>query len=518
MNPLPSPIILEAMTRVDARGRFHRADVLSIREVVDALRDRREPLDHPASLFGPWRELGPRAQAALRRAVEADIKGAMDFFPHGDLWTGLVRGAWEWDRFLHDRSALPWARMHLIRWTNRLSGGPLNLRNRFYHALHRWRLEHGRKVGPADLLAALGRTPQWLLGDFAEGVEVDPRARGYWVGPGRNVTYGYMVGVDLMPTPQGICCLEANLQPGIIEEREEVINGNPFVEGILEVARAHLARHVVWLEGPRGPLCPWFLAALHEWPRGTGIQLEVLEDPRLPRRTSVPSGIPEPNRWSMAQLLPDHTLLVRRNEFPVGSDYLVNHKEAFIRSLRSVLAETNETRVHVLPMTRVPFEIPEPQGPGMPNLVYKYSDSLAGVGVFFMRARNTEHALALARELDRRHQEPPGLFQPYRCSNLLGGRRVYDVRAEIFISPLGTWYLASFKREGSRPLPEDLPEGVVSDTGLFASNVSTGGVVSPVGREEKEGVEDAALAVGDALREVLERTFRTRPDRSGRIS
>ena len=132
-----------------------------------------------------------------------------------------------------------------------------------------------------------------------------------------------------------------------------------------------------------------------------------------------------------------------------------------------------------------------------------------------MKARDTSHALTLAREIDRRTGEPPGLFQPFTCSRLLEGRRIFDVRTEIFLSPLGTWYLVAFRREGSRPLPEDLPEGVFPTTGVFTSNLSTGGVMSAVREDEERELRDAALAVGDALRTVLERTFQTRPDRSG---
>lgn len=510
VDPRPNPVISEAVSRIDASGRFLTDDLPRLREVVGALRSGQEPLDHPASLFGPWREMGPRARAAIRRTVETDIRGTMDFYPQGEFWTGLVRGGWEWDRFLHDRSACPRFRTHLIRWNNRLSGGPLNARNHLYRTVHRWRWNRGIRVEPADMLAALGRTPQWLLGDFAEGVHVDPRARGYWVNEARKVTYGYMVGLDLMPTPQGICCLEANLQSGIYDDQRKVLGGNPFLEGILEAARAHGARRVLWLEGHHGELRTWMVTESQQLERAEDFPFEILEHPCMPSRRSLPSGVSPPNRWRLDPWVPDRSLLVRRNEFPVGSDFVINHKESFIRALGAALEKENQTRVYVPPMTRVPLHVPEPQGPGLPNLVYKYPESMAGAGVFFLRARNTEHALALARELDRRHQEPPGLFQPFLCSLLLEGRRVCDVRAEIFISPLGTWYLSSFKREAARSVPECIPEGLVSERGVFTSNNSTGGFLSRIGREEEE-FRSAALTVGDALRKALEDTFRIRP-------
>ncbi len=499
------------MARLDARGRFHPDDVPDLRATIRDLQEAREPLDHPASVFGPWGELGSHAQKVLRRAVENDIKRTMDFFPQGGFWTGLVRGAWEFDRSLGEHPALRKLRKPLSRWANRLSGGPLNASDRLYRAFHTRSWKHGRRVLPKDLLAALGRSPQWLLADYVEGVEVDPRARGHFVDPGRNVVHGYMVGLDLVPTPKGICCIEANLQSGILDFEEDLFAGNPIVEGILEAGEAHGARRILWIEGHRLPLRTWMLSDLKEGSERSGIRTEILEDPCMPSRASPPEGVEVPHRWSFPPWVPNDTLVVRRNEFKVGPDYVINHKEPFIRGLIPALREANETRVHVLPMTRVPVEVPEPAGPGLPNLVYKYPDSLAGMGVFFLRARDTSHAIAMARELDRKSGEPAGLFQPFTCSHLLEGRRIYDVRTEVFISPLGTWYLCGFKREGAHPLPDHLPEGVVSTTGTFASNLSTGGAASEIMVEEEQELKDASLAVGEALRRTLDQTFQTRP-------
>jgi hypothetical protein len=473
-------------------------------------------LDHPATLFGPWEGLSVPAQSALRRIVEEDIRRSMDFFRHGDLWTGLIRGGWELDRLLSGHPVLTRTRPRLSRWINRLSGGPLNARNRACRAVRKRRWEKGHRAGPADLLAALERSPQWLLADFARGVDVDPRARGYFADPARNVFWGYMVGLDLVPTPRGICCVEANLQSGILDFEKDLFVGNPVVEGMLDTARAHGAHRVLWVEGPRLPLRSWVLEDIATRSSEAGVQVEVLEDPCMPVRTAVPEGVAYPNRWRYPPWVRNDTLVVRRNEFPVGSDYVINHKEPLIRGLARAFRETDETRAHVLPMTRVPHDVPQPGGPGLPNLVYKYPDSLAGRGVFFMKARDPEHALTLARELDRRSGEPPGLFQPFTCSRLLPGRRIYDVRTEIFLSPAGTWYWLAFKREGGRPLPDELPEGLVPDTHAFTSNLSTGGAASALDPKEEKELKEASEAVGEGLRRVLDRTFRTRPDRRRR--
>jgi hypothetical protein len=438
----------------------------------------------------------------------------MDFVPQGGLWTGLVRGAWELDGFFHRSSMPPWLRQQAIKTANRLAKAPLNARDRLVSNLRRRRWQNRPRVGPAELLAGVGRAPQWLLGDFVEGVKVDPRARGYFLDPSRRVTHAYFLGLDLMHTPQGICCLEANLAAGIVRKREQVLPENYIVKRVLEAARDHGVKRVVWVEGRTVRLPDWMLSDLQELPREAGIELELLEDPTAPIRSTLPPGVPRPSRWALPQWVPSETLVIRRNSFPVGSDYVVSHKGAFVRSLEKALRRRNETRVHVLPMTRVPTEVPEPQGPGLPNLVYKYPDSFQGRGVHFIKARDTEHALALARELDQRYREPPGLFQPYRVSVLPDGRYIFGFRFEILVSPQGSWYLASFLRAGVGDIPEEVPWGIVPSIGVFVADPSRGSDFEVVGPEMEKKLSAAALAVGDALRDALEETFQTRPSRA----
>jgi len=513
---LSPSLVQEAMNRLDERGRFRPRDVPDLRAGAKGAGSVLGPMDHPAHVFGPWSDLNSRAQAALRYVVESDIRSTMNLFPRGGLWTGLIRGGWNLDRILHDRSAPRRVRETVIRWTHRLSSGPLNARNRSVRSMRARRWENSSKVGPEHLLAWLGRSPHWLLGDFVEGVDVDPRARGYWMEPSRNVLYGYHVGLDLMPTPKGICCLEANLQPGVVNEFRQLLCTNPYLPGIQEIARAQGARRILWLEGLHGELPQWLISEAAGVGGRTGIPLEILEEPRMRSRLPLPSGMDPPNRWHLGLPVADNTLVFRRNSLGVGSDFLIDHKEPFIRALEAELARSGEGRVYALPMTRIPPEIPDPASPGLPNLVYKYPDSMAAMGVFFLRARDRDHALALARELDRRTGEPPGLFQLFHASRLLDGGRIFDIRAEIFISPMGTASIAAFQRESSKPIPEDRWEGVFPGKGIFSSNVNSGGVVTlPSGEAEKK-LADAALAVGDAIRRILERTFRTGPARFGR--
>jgi len=501
-----------ALARLDSRGRFEPGEVEALRRVVERLLASGAALDHPREVFGPWAELDPRAQRALRRMVEREIRQVMDLYPQGEVWNALIRSCWELDRYIADTRRLRWLRGPLITLANRLDSGPLHLRNHLLRRSRTRRWAAGENVGAAAFLQALGRDPQWLLTDFADRIRVDPRAQAYYYDPVRNICVATHVGMDLMPTCDGIVCLEGNLQVGIGDLRLDIQPGNPTADAVVDAARFQGARRIVWLEGNRIPLRTWFMADLVNRARAVGIQVEIMEDPRIPLRRELPEGGWVPNRRSWLDPIPDDTLVVRRNEFLVGPDYVINHKEPFTRGLDAVFRERGEGRVRVLPQSRAPVSVPELKGDGRPNLVYKYPDSLAGLGVYFFRARDREHALELAGELDARTGEGPGVFQPFALSKLLPGGRVQDIRAEILISPLGTWFLGALRREAGKPLPEGLPDGVADAPGQLTSNMSTGGHITRVGEEEMPPFRAAALAVGDGLRTVLERTFVTGPD------
>lgn len=506
----PTPL-REALARVDEDGRFALEDADSVRSIVHRFVDSGENPDLPSQLFGPWSEVGMNAQSAFRRMVEDEISGTMGVFPQGSIWNGMIRGGWELDRYLAESGFLAQARDSLIRWICRLRDGPMELRKR--HFLRKQEMAWRDDAAPTltALLVGMGKTPRWLLGDFVEGVGVDPRARGYYHNPRSNLTYGYNVALDLMFTDEGVFCLEGNLQREIGNMRHAVQPDHPTERGIIQAAKAHGARRVFWMEGHILPIRSWFMRRLKQEGLSEGIRVEFFDDPGKRRTRGYSDGLETPNRRAWLESPPEDTLVVRRNTFPVGSDFVLNHKEPFVRGLDAVLTEWGETRVGVLRQTGVPPHVDVPSPNGLPNLVYKYPDGMGGKEVFFLRAADKTHALSLARDLDSRHQRGPGVFQPFAFSKLLPGRRVFDFSSEIFISPRGTWFLGSMRRDASKPVPMDNRLGLLDEPGTLTSNLGTGGTLTRVEGEELEAVKEASMVVGNALREVLDRTFQTEP-------
>jgi hypothetical protein len=500
---------MRALAHVDRQGRFRARDRAAVREQVAQYRSGAlAPVDHPADLFGPWETLPEPVQVAFRTLVERDISGTMRWFPHGALWTGAIRRCWEGDRYIAEQKRFRPLRRHLIVLANRLTALPMNARRRVLAWGRRQLWDRRMRCSLGTLLTALGRDAHWLCGDFVEGVRVAGSALGFHAEVRRNAVVGYHIGLDLMPTAEGMVCLEGNLQVGFLTRRPTIQPHNPTGHAMIAAARAHGVREIAWVEGHRIPLPGWFIRQLSDLGRPHGIGARFYQDPRVPRRRDLPTATEaDPVRRPWLAPVPTDTLVVRRNEFPVGSDFVINHKEPFVRALHACFSRQPDGVVQVLPQTRHAEIAPGSFERGLPNVVYKYPDGLSGTGVFFMRVRTPEAAERLAREIDARTGEAPGLFQRFVAPNPSATGSARDYRAEILITPMGTWFLGAIRRVAGQALPSRVPEGLVESAGVFTSNMSTGGVIESTTDAELAQLEPAAIAVGDALREVLTRTF-----------
>lgn len=507
----PEEVVRSCMRSVDQEGVFRATDARLLRTVVSALVDSGLALEHPAQLFGPWEDLPSEAQTALRRLAEEEISRAMAFHPRGPLWPWIGHQLYALGRSLRQRGLHPrsadWAEM----WSARVWKAPANLRAKTYRATNLASWHHIAPVSLAGLLAAVGRAPRWLLGDYADSVPVDPKARGFFRNKGRNVVWGYLIGIDLIPSPDGIWCVEANLNTAAYNDHyKDLWDAEGAIGRVFRTAKEWGFQTLWWHDQDLREVSPWLMATLLENGSVFGLNVIVQEDYRVPPRPGFPPGLARPGkRLTSPSRVPENTLVVRRNSYGVGSDFVISNKEPFIRGMDFELRKAGDKRCKVPAMTRMPpSPLPSPVE-GLPNLVYKYPGFGKGEGVFFLRARDQAHAVALARGLDQEMGEPPGLFQPFVLSRLLPGRRVYDVRCELLVTPLGFSQVLGLRREASKSIPESVGDGIVPNLGVFTSNLATGGKSVPIPPEEVEQIAGATKAIGEALVRLLSRGFIT---------
>lgn len=502
--------IQASVQRVNMAGELLREDVVVLRDLLRPDRWRGRLPEHPALVLGAWESLPAPAQAVLRRAAELEIRRGMDFYPRGRLWPSMIGGWLTVQRALEQQRVSPALLSMGSRWASRAWDGPSRLAERTYRLRRLQAWQRGTRVTVEDLLAAIGKRPQWLLGDYVRGVRVDERCRGFHWDRAREQLFGQLIGVDLLPTARGVWCVEANISTAFNEGRRAVLDPEPSVAVLFREAAAAGVRHVVWQDMERSEVRPWLLRELHEAAHAHGMTVDVRESYRIPSRSDLAKGEPRPGKFihsAMGQA--QGTFVLRRSTFAWGSDFLVSNKAPFIRGVHAVLEALADGRAHVPTMSADPADVFAEAEEDLPNLVYKYPDIEKGEGVFFMRARDPEHANELAETVDRATGEPAGLFQPFVCSRLLEGRRVYDVRCELLITPKGARHVFSIRREAMQSLPQGLPDGLVTSSGVFTSNLATGGRFAPVDPSEADEVRDAALAIGDALVAALNNTFET---------
>lgn len=511
MAAIPEDVVRSSVVSVDQKGNFQAKDTESLRRAVSSLREASQVVEHPALLLGPWEDLPSEAQGALRRLAEEEISRAMAYHPRGPVWPWLGHELYALSLSLRRGGRYPQSADCVEMWSARAWKAPANLRAKAYRAsnLASWRRRTPASL--AGLLAAVGRAPSWLLGDYADSVRVDPRARGFFRDRERNVVWGYLIGIDLIPAPDGVWCVEANLNTAAYNDQfKDLWDAEGAIERVFRTAKEWGFRTVWWHDQDLREVSPWLMVTLQEKAADNGLNVIVREDYRVPPRPGFPPGLARPaKRLTSPSTAPKNTLVVRRNCYGVGSDFVISNKEPFIRGMESELRASGDGRCKVPSMTRMPpGPLPAPID-GLPNLVYKYPDLGMGEGVFFLRARDRAHALALARGLDREMGEPPGLFQPFVLSRLLPGRRVYDVRCELLVTPLGISQVLGLRREASKPVPETVEDGIVPNEGAFTSNLATGGKAVPLSPGEEQEITSATRAIGEALVRLFSRGFKT---------
>jgi hypothetical protein len=338
---------------------------------------------------------------------------------------------------------------------------------------------------------------------YARNIPQPVRYRGFWHDPSCHNTVGVVLGIDLISTPEGFWYAESNLNCGLAPERTALYNRDPFVSNLLDFVKEQGYRHLVVMASNFQYVDKLMAKQYEEGTVARKIKLNIVEDAYLPKLHYTQSfGIPS--------MYNDSMLVVRIKFYHTNLDYLFNHKWTSIQALEAYKKHSSDPAL-LLPATGLEPVLGDidPHDP-FPNLVYKLPDLDQGKGVIFLKANSPEHARTILMEAIRlnRRREPwnrylikkqKGLFQSYIRSQLLPGRRLYIIRAHVFITPIGIKFLSAHRVVSERAVPEYLPLGVVQNPLPYIVNYSVGSKYEIVSPEEEPAVEAAALAVARGL-------------------
>ena len=503
-----------ALAQTDSAGRFSPGDVDEIRSMAKDLVDRGGAVHlEPADLLGPWPDLPAHVQAYLRGWAEEEIRGAMAFHPRGRIWPGAVRGIHTIGQFLGRRQRLRALRQGVMSWSPRLWRRPQMIRASVLGGIRKRRWSRSRRPKIEDLLAALGKNAYWIMGAYAEGVCIDSRCRGFYHDPERNTVWGYLLGLDLVTTPSGVVCHEANLSPGLHEKiRRGYWDRDPIPIGLADFADRHELGRILWMNSSQTPIEPWFYSQLRDGLADRRIGLEVLEDTRLPKRRDIPEDLPVPARGLFPPSDPSsNTVVVRLCGYRVGPDFFLSNKDAFGKVVGQELWRSGEVRVKVLSLTS------GSRGRSNSPMIQVAPTSSTST-LWKIRGRvcsSSGHGTPSMPERWGRKWTGPqgrrvGSSSPGFLQRSCGTARSTSTGPMILVTPVGIQYLGARRRETVTPLPDKVPEGVVEDRKPFIITGYFGNVSVPVDPAEEALLEGASVAIGEAIARVISRGFKTK--------
>lgn len=496
----------QTLSHLDENGRLTSENARALRRAIAEARNERRlggvvELD---KYFGPFESLPLGVKHAIVRAITDDDRWRM---------AGHELGDWHFE-IIQILQTLYWKLVqykldHLISFIHLLADivhrGPRWMLHAMYRRQLSWQGKYYTRPTLKAVLNIAGIEPWNFAVCYARDIPQPMAYRGFWHDPPHHNTVGVVLGIDLIPTPEGYWYVESNLNCGLRFERTALYSCDPFVLNLLEFTKAQGYRHLVVMAGNLQRVDKLMAKQYEEGALARGIKLSIIEDAYLPNSKYAQSfGIPT--------FYNDSTLVVRIKFYPTNLDYLFNHKWASMRALEIYKQHSSDPAL-LLPTTSTEPVLGEvdSQDP-FPNLVYKFPEMDCGESVIFLKVTSPEHARKILEEaicLNRRRRpwnrylalikEQKGLYQSYIQSSLSPDRQLYIVRAHVLITPIGIKFLSAHHVVSGRRVPEHLPLGVVHEPLAFIVNHSVGSKLEIVPPKEEPAVKTAALAVARGL-------------------
>ena len=506
-----------AVATAEPDGRLPPASARALRAALKGRRagEGSAGLPDPEHLLGPFEALPPRVQSALVQAIEEDERFRMHGYELGDWHPKAVR-------LLKNRpiKLVPMGFSHAS--ANVLRQLPRGILYALHGKAARWKGRHAFRPSAGAVLRAAGLDLRSLVVFYARGLGQQAAYRGFWQDPSANVTIGTILGVDLLPTADGIWYLESNLNPALWPARSDLYEkDDPFVVNLFAFAQERGYRRLVLVMPNQSRVDP---VIAERWERESGarqIPLTILEDSYLFRPRY-------PTTYRMPESLEPDTLVVRMKLYRTNLDEVFHSKRGSHRALRIYQERSPDRDVRLPPISDDPIASDDDPRQPFPNLVYKMPDRDRGDGIVFLKASS----LGNARELvtgeiqesrakswserliglgTRLLEDQGGFFQPYIIGSMLEDRRLYYIRAHVLLTPVGAQFLSAHRIVSGTPVPGELREGIVRDRDAYFWKFLTGARFAIPSAEEESRVAKAALSVARGLSAAATYGFQTHP-------
>jgi len=505
-------LLKEALLGLDESGRLEPSVSRRLRDAALAapLEERLAVGFEPERALGAFESLPEAARRAIVDAIVDDDRAGLRGHEMGAWHPTLLRLLWRVKHWSYRRGTGEGPVSRSLRQLSDVAAfGARKGPARALHAMHRSRLaRNGRGVERPDLasvLALAGIEPRSLAVCYARELPQLEPYRAYWHDARRNVSVGVVIGIDLLPTPEGCWYIESNLDLAQRPERSALYERDPAVWNLLEFTRSRGFSSLVLLDNNSSGVDPDMARQYLESARECGIELSLVD------RINVP-GSPFRRSYGIPAIERDDTLVVRLKSYPTSLDTLFNLKRASYRALDCYRRATDDPELLLPASSSEPVLSELDADDPFPNVVYKLPELDQARGVYFLKATSADHARALAQEAVRSSSKrglqervlhafstSRGIYQQFVKPSLLERRRPYIIRAHTLVSPAGVELLSAHRVVSGTSVPQMLAPGIVHDPGPYLVNFSAQSHYELVPDEEQARVERAAKAAGRGL-------------------
>ena len=132
------------------------------------------------------------------------------------------------------------------------------------------------------MLARAGNDVRKLAVSYVRGVPQLPQCRGFWHEAASHITFGLIVGIDLIENSEGYWFIEGNMDCGLRRERTMLYEEDPFVRNLLDFTQTRGYRRLIVLASTAS-VEPEMARQYKEGAAARGLLLTLLEDPLKPR-------------------------------------------------------------------------------------------------------------------------------------------------------------------------------------------------------------------------------------------
>ena len=501
-----SGTIMEALNLIDGKGRFPFMIAHKLRRAVKNSHDeiKRDIVDKPEKYMGSFDTLSTNAQQAIVQAIAKE-----------DRWTtaGHELGNWHivitrlLKRLGNNLSKYKLNRskkiINLFEAASRC--GPAHVIVFLYQLQLKWRGKYFIRPTLHSMLIITGIKPRNLALCYARNIPQPLAYRGFWHDSTQKSTFGVIIAMDFIQTPEGYWHIENNLNFAVSAISFAPNESDRFATNLFNFAVEKEYRHIVLINKLYTHMEKNIARLYEKTARDRGIKLTIIEDAQLPKSCYMQSH-------RIPSLDYSNTLIVRLRNYNISLDSLLENKKATQKVLEAYKRHSSDPFLLLPPTSQEPVIGKVDRDDPFPNLIYKFPDASSGKGVIFLKVKSLDHARSILGEaiklnspqnltdkLNFMVKEATGLYQSYIYSPLSADRKLSKIRAHVLITPIGAHFLSAHRVVSKFSVPEHLPFGVVKDKRPYLVNLSASSKYMVISNEEEPALIKASLAAAKGI-------------------